>query len=109
MKKLLGCVLLIFTPLVFAQESEKKVEYPDLLVFTAPLRCPPCRKLEPVINNLEKEYKPVRIYVDNEREITRQYGVSSVPTIVILKEGVEVRRIIGYSDELNLRNILKKR
>lgn len=105
MKKLLVCVLLILTPFGFAQE----VEYPDFIIFTAPNRCLPCKKLEPVINNLEKEYKPVRIYVDNEREITRQYGVSSVPTIVILKEGVEVRRIVGYTDELNLRNILKKR
>lgn len=55
--------------------------------------CAPCRKMAPIIDEIEKEYKGkavvMRIDVDNSKEVAKKYNVRAVPVFVLYKNGVE--------------------
>lgn len=61
--------------------------------------CGPCKVMEPVLAELEKELagkiEIKKIDVDKEVEETQKFGVMSIPTYLILKDGQEVDRFIG--------------
>ena len=61
--------------------------------------CGPCKVMEPIFKELEKDYQDKvefrRVDVDVENAFSSQYGVMSIPTFVILKDGKEVSRKIG--------------
>lgn len=73
--------------------------------------CGPCRMVAPVIEELAEEYegKAVvgKVDVDQESALASEYGVMSIPTILILKDGREVDRKVGvmpksaYEEALN--------
>lgn len=66
-------------------------------------RCPKCSMMMPVVEEAEKFYKGklevLRIDIEKEPEIAREYGVQIVPTFVIIKEGQEIGRMSGMIDE----------
>jgi thioredoxin len=72
--------------------------------------CPPCRKLAPVLNRLAPTYKGkvafVKVDVDKVPAVARRYGVQSIPTLLILRDGKEVKRLVGYQSERRLRAAL---
>ncbi len=61
--------------------------------------CPPCKIMNPIIEELEEELKGkvefVKYNVDEEQEAAQKYGVMSIPTYVIEKDGKEVARTTG--------------
>lgn len=73
--------------------------------------CGPCNMLAPTIEELDKEFEGKvfvgKVNVDQEPDLSSQFEVMSIPTILILKDGVEVQRIIGvrskqkFLDSLN--------
>lgn len=68
--------------------------------------CGPCRMLGPIIDDLAKEMTDVtigKVNVDTNAELSIQYGVTSIPTIVILKDGVEVHRSRGVISKAALK------
>ena len=62
--------------------------------------CGPCKMIGPVIEEIAKEYegkaKVGKVDVDAAPNTAQQYGVQSIPTIVIFKDGKEVDRVIGF-------------
>ena len=68
--------------------------------------CGPCKVMEPVMEELEKELgdkvKITRIDVDQKQEEASKYGVMSIPTFVILMDGKEVDRFIGAVSKENV-------
>lgn len=74
--------------------------------------CGPCRMLAPVIDQLAKEYDGRvivgKVNVDDEPELAQQYGVMSIPNIVILKNGKEVDRLVGVQPKGNFTARLDK-
>ena len=70
--------------------------------------CGPCRIMNPVIDELEKELKldVERINVDENPDKASQYGVMSIPTYVVLKDGKEVGRKIGVTAKAELVKLL---
>jgi len=62
-----------------------------LLDFWAPW-CSPCKLMNPIIDEIEKEYdlKIQRINVDEDSSMVKQYNITSVPTYILLKEGGEI-------------------
>ena len=61
--------------------------------------CMPCKMVAPIIDELaaENEGKVVvaKVDVDNESSLAVRYGVDSIPTVILFKDGAEIRRFIG--------------
>lgn len=60
--------------------------------------CGPCKMLEPVFEKLENEMPEIkfgRLNVDNNQETAAAYGIMSIPTIVVFKNGEAVKKITG--------------
>ena len=74
--------------------------------------CGPCRMAEPVIEELAEEYKDKavigKIDVDGERDLAGKYGVMSIPTVIIFKDGKEVERKVGFPGKEGYKEILEK-
>ena len=61
--------------------------------------CGPCKMLSPVLEEVASSrgnIKVVKVDVDKYSEIAREYGVMTIPTVILFKDGVEVKRNIGY-------------
>ena len=71
--------------------------------------CAKCNMMMPVVDEIEEVYKEqlevVRIDIEKETEIAKDYSIQIVPTFVIMKQGNEVMRMAGIIGE----EILKKR
>ena len=61
--------------------------------------CGPCRMLSPVIDDLDKKYEGKaivgKVNVDEEQDLARQFGVISIPTLVVVKNGEVVNQSVG--------------
>ncbi|HZW08992.1 MAG TPA: thioredoxin [Phycisphaerales bacterium] len=69
-----------------------------MIDFWAPW-CPPCRAVGPIVDAIAEEYqgraKVAKVNVDESPRIAGKFGVQSIPTIVFLKDGQEVGRVVG--------------
>ena len=60
--------------------------------------CGPCKMLSPIVEEVAEEaagFKVVSCNVDDELSIARKYGVMSIPTLVVIKDGKEINRSVG--------------
>lgn len=60
--------------------------------------CGPCRMLAPVLDQIAAERTDIKVgkvNVDNEPELARQFGVMSIPTLVVMKNGEAVAQSVG--------------
>jgi thioredoxin 1 len=74
--------------------------------------CHPCRLIAPVVEELASEYGSVALFaklnVDENPLTASVYGIQSIPTILVIKDGVEVDRIVGAMPKEQIEAVLKK-
>ena len=73
--------------------------------------CGPCKMLAPIMEGIKPKFKNVNfvnIDVDQQFEVASKYGIRSVPTVVIEKNGQEVKRMSGLQSEMMYVNAINE-
>lgn len=132
MKKTIFASLVILISLVayntnaYAQKTDKKAESKVLTItdndFDKTIKkgitlvdfwavwCGPCRRQGPIVeeiaNEVGKKFKIGKLDVDNNKTSSNTYNVRNIPTLIIFKDGKEVKRLVGLQDKQTLLNEL---
>ena len=91
--------------------DQKKSENELLLVDFWAEWCGPCKSMHPIFSRMAKKYKSVRfarVNVDNAQDIARRYGVQSIPTFIMFKNGEVANTMVGAVGEPGIHMICKK-
>ena len=73
--------------------------------------CGPCKSMHPIFTRMAKKYKQVRfarVNVDNAQDIAMKYGVQSIPTFIMFKNGEIANQMVGAVGEPGIHMICKK-
>lgn len=90
------------TDTTFSQALQESSSIPVVVDFYADW-CPPCQKLGPVLEQFAGEkqgsVKVYKINVDQNRKSSSDYGISSIPTLILFKNGQVVKKEMGFKDK----------
>ncbi|BAE81696.1 thioredoxin [Chlamydia felis Fe/C-56] len=73
--------------------------------------CGPCKMLSPVLDSLATEMPAVligKVNIDDHPAPAEKYGVSSIPTLILFKDGKEVDRVVGLKDKDSLIKLINQ-
>jgi len=74
--------------------------------------CGPCKMIAPIVEELAGEYEGKivvgKLNVDEHGEVPAKYGIMSIPTLILFKNGEEAERSLGYKTKDELAEIVKK-
>lgn len=118
--------LIVFNNITYAQKADKKADSKVLTItdndFDKTIKkgitmvdfwavwCGPCRRQGPIVeeiaNEVGKKYKIGKLDVDNNKVSSNAYNVRNIPTLIIFKDGKEVKRLVGLQDKQTLLNEL---
>lgn len=91
------------------EEEVIRSDKPVLLDFWASW-CGPCRMLSPVVDEVAEETPSIKVgkvNVDEQEELARQFGVMSIPTLVVMKDGKAVRQSVGVIPKAKVLDLIK--
>ena len=89
------------------EEEVMKSEKPVILDFYADW-CGPCKMLGPILEEISSDYKVVKINVDEHEDLARKYGIMSIPTVMIFKDGESKKTLVGFMPKEKLLSEIKE-
>ena len=93
------------------KEEVLKSEKITIVDFWAPW-CGPCKMFIPIFENAESKYKDInfcKFNVDlDEEDISKEFRIMSIPSILLFKDGKEIKRHIGFMNETELEKFLEE-
>ncbi len=96
------------TDATFEQEIESGVTLVD---FWAPW-CGPCKMIAPVLEEVADEVdgkaKVVKVNVDDNQTTAARFGVMSIPTLIVFKDGKQVDKVVGFNPKEALVQLIEK-
>ena len=71
--------------------------------------CGPCKMLSPILDKVSKELNLdiYKVNVDEVEDVARQYGLMSIPTVMIFEKGKMTKKNVGFMDDAELREFVK--
>jgi thioredoxin 1 len=73
--------------------------------------CGPCMMLAPILKNIAEKYagkvKVVKINVDEEYELSKNFGIMSIPTLMLFNNGEMVKKTLGYMEQPAVEEFIK--
>ncbi len=73
--------------------------------------CGPCKMMHPVIEEFAKDHlevKIIKVNVDEHEELAQQYGIMSIPTLILMKNGEIVEKTVGFTTKEKLESWISK-
>ncbi|MBQ4634648.1 MAG: thioredoxin [Bacilli bacterium] len=65
--------------------------------------CGPCKMLTPHLEELSEEFNVLKVDVDEHEELARHYGIMSIPTLLLFKDGELIDKKVGYQELAELK------
>ena len=69
--------------------------------------CGPCKMLSPVLETISNDIKIIKVDIDKYNDLAREYGVMSIPCLVMFDSGKETKRNVGFLPETKLKEFIK--
>ena len=92
-------------------DFEEKVQNKSFVIDFYADWCAPCQTMKPMFEKASREFRKVNFFqvnVDQSQRIASEFGVRSLPTIILVKNGEEVDRITGITYEEKLKEKIKE-
>ena len=70
--------------------------------------CGPCKMLTPVLESIEDKINVIKVDIDKFEDLTLDYRIMSVPTLVFIKDGEKVKELVGFRDEDELLEVIEE-
>lgn len=81
------------------QNFKKLIQEPTILVDFYANWCGPCKMLSPILEKVSSNIKVIKVDVDKFEKLSREYGIMSIPTVILFENGEEVKRNIGFMSQ----------
>ena len=70
--------------------------------------CGPCKMLNPVLERLGDDYDIVKVDVDKFGLLAREYGIMSIPSLIVFRDGIVVDTMIGFRSYEDIKDVLDR-